>query len=159
GRVLNALADELDINLGLPSHESARAELDALGVTTTRPAFGRGVASSRPGKSQARDGLTLATWHELIDAGRGQDGDDNLAGTAKPVRAVLSKQTAGGLGITDGQQVTVSTAYGSLTVPALIADAADGVVWLPTNHRDASVRATLGAMHGDIVTVTAGGAQ
>jgi NADH-quinone oxidoreductase subunit G len=164
GRVLNALADELDINLGLPSHESARAELDALGVTTTRPAFGRGAVLVTPGVQRragngARTGLTLATWHELIDAGRGQDGDDNLAGTAKPARAVLSKQTAADLGIADGQQVTVSTAYGSLTVPALIADAADGVVWLPTNHRDASARATLGAAHGDTVTVTAGGAR
>jgi NADH-quinone oxidoreductase subunit G len=164
GRVLNALADELDVNLGLPSHESARTELDDLGVTTTRPAFGRGVAPASPGTQNraskgARNGLTLATWHELIDAGRGQDGDDNLAGTAKPARAVLSKQTAVDLGIVDGQQVTVSTAYGSLTVQALVATAADGVVWLPTNHRDASVRATLGATHGDTVTVTAGGAQ
>jgi len=164
GRVLNALADELDVNLGLPSHESARTELDDLGVTTTRPAFGRGVAPASPGTQNraskgARNGLTLATWHELIDAGRGQDGDDNLAGTAKPARAVLSKQTAVDLGIVDGQQVTVSTAYGSLTVQALVATAADGVVWLPTNHRDASVRATLGATHGDTVTVTAGGVQ
>jgi len=164
GRVLNALADELDVNLGLPSHESARTELDDLGVTTTRPAFGRGVAPASPGTQNraskgARNGLTLATWHELIDAGRGQDGDDNLAGTAKPARAVLSKQTAVDLGIVNGQQVTVSTAYGSLTVQALVATAADGVVWLPTNHRDASVRATLGATHGDTVTVTAGGVQ
>ena len=164
GRVLNALADELDVNLRLPSHESARTELDDLGVTTTRPAFGRGVAPMSPrtqnrASKGARNGLTLATWHELIDAGRGQDGDDNLGGTAKPARAVLSKQTAVDLGIVDGQQVTVSTAYGSLTVPALVATAADGVVWLPTNHRDASVRVTLGATHGDTVTVTAGGAQ
>jgi len=162
GRVLNALADELDVNLGLPSHESARAELDTLGVTTTRPAFGHDASHPSPhAQSRAGSGnvVTLATWHELIDAGRGQDGDDNLAGTAKPVRALLSKQTAADLGISDGQQVTVSSAHGSLSVPAAIAEAPDGVVWLPTNHRDASVRATLGAAHGDSVTVSAGGAR
>jgi NADH-quinone oxidoreductase subunit G len=158
GRVLHSLADELDVNLGLPSHEAARAELDALGVTTTRVAFGHQLANGAPDGQNRAGGVVLATWHELIDGGRGSDGDDNLAGTAKRARAVLSKQTAADLGIADGQQVTVSTAHGELTVPAMISEAADGVVWLPTNHRDASVRATLGAAHGDLVTV-AGGAQ
>jgi NADH-quinone oxidoreductase subunit G len=156
GRVLNSLADELDVNLGLPSHEAARAELDALGVTTTRVAFGHHSATGAPDGQNRAGGAVLATWHELIDGGRGSDGDDNLAGTAKPARVVLSKQTAADLGIADGQQVTVSTAHGELTVPAVISEAADGVVWLPTNHRDASVRATLGAAHGDLVTVTGG---
>jgi NADH-quinone oxidoreductase subunit G len=160
GRVLNALADELDVNLGLPSHESARAELDTLGVTTTRPAFGAGGSyATRQRHRRGGETLVLATWHELIDAGRGTDGDDNLASTAKPARVVLSKQTAADLGIADGQKVTVSTARGSIVVPAVIGDAVDGAAWLPTNHRDASVRATLGASHGDTVTLTAGGAQ
>jgi NADH-quinone oxidoreductase subunit G len=158
GRVLNSLADELDVNLGLPSHEAARAELDALGVTTTRVAFGHQSANGAPTGQNRAGEVVLATWHELIDGGRGSDGDDNLAGTAKPARVVLSKKTAADLGIAAGQQVTVSTARGELTVPAVISEAVDGAVWLPTNHRNASVRATLGAAHGDLVTVT-GGAQ
>jgi len=165
GRVLNALADELDIDLALPSHEHARVELDALGVSQHRYSFGsRAASASTSAALTERDGLSgdsfvLATWAELIDAGRGQDGEDNLAGTAKPARAVLSKQSAGGLGVSDGDLVTVSTARGAITVPVAIADGADRVVWLPTNHRQAPVRALLGAAHGDVVTVSAGGAQ
>ena len=36
----------------------------------------------------------LATWHELLDAGRAQDGDEHLAGTAKPARALINVVTA-----------------------------------------------------------------
>ena len=49
----------------------------------------------------------------------------------------------------------VGTGRGSLSAPVVIIEqAADGVVWLPTNHRDGSVRATLGAVHGDLVIVS-----
>jgi NADH-quinone oxidoreductase subunit G len=153
GRVLNALADELDVNLGLASHQLVRAELDALGVTSSRVA-----KPAVPVPPAGAGGFRLATWHELIDAGRGQDGEPNLAGTAKPARVLLSKQAAADLGISDGQPVQVSTAHGSVTAPAVIAEAVDAVVWLPTNHRELSARATLGAVHGDPVTVNAGGA-
>jgi NADH-quinone oxidoreductase subunit G len=87
------------------------------------------------------------------------DGDDNLAGTAKPLRVAMTKQTATNLGVADGDRVTVSTALGSLVAPVELTDGADGVAWLPTNHRDGSVRATLGAAHGSLVSVTPGGAQ
>ncbi len=152
-RVLNSLADELDVALGLPTPQAARAELEALGVTSVRlphvPVAG--VAAAATPSSPV-----LATWHELIDAGSLQDGDDNLAGTAKPLRAVLSPRTAEALSITDS--VTVSTESGSLVAPVVLDEAAaDGVIWLPTNHRDGSVRATLGASHGDPVVLTAGG--
>jgi NADH-quinone oxidoreductase subunit G len=160
GRVLHALADELDIDLGLATHAQARAELDALGVTTTRiahraPAAG-GAEVSVPTR-QPGSALVLATWHELIDGGRMSDGDDNLAGTARPLRVLLSKQTAADLGVADGHQVSVSTDRGSLSAPVVIIEqAADGVVWLPTNHREGSVRKTLGAVHADLVIVSGG---
>ncbi len=91
GRVLNALADELDIDLGLPAPDSARAELDALGVGAGRGHRPPPVAASR---SVAGNGMVLATWHELIDGGRLTDGELNLAGTSKPLRVVLSAMTA-----------------------------------------------------------------
>jgi NADH-quinone oxidoreductase subunit G len=160
GRVLHALADELDIDLGLATHAQARAELDALGVTTTRIAH-RAPAAAGPEVSaptqQPGSALVLATWHELIDGGRMSDGDDNLAGTARPLRVLLSKQTAADLGVADGHQVSVSTDRGSLSAPVVIIEqAADGVVWLPTNHREGSVRKTLGAVHADLVIVSGG---
>ena len=67
--MLHALAEELDVDLG-PAHlEAARAELDRLGVTKARP---RHAASADRGApiGSARAAGVLATWHELLDAGR-----------------------------------------------------------------------------------------
>ncbi len=51
--------------------------------------------------------------------------------------------------------MTVSTAHGGITAPAeLAARAVTGTVWLPTNHREGSVRKVLRAVHGDPVTVS-----
>jgi NADH-quinone oxidoreductase subunit G len=83
------------------------------------------------------------------------DGDEYLAATAKPARALVSPATASEV----GERVTVSTARGAITVPVVVADIPDGVVWLPTNARGCAVRATLGAVAGDIVTIAPGGAR
>jgi NADH-quinone oxidoreductase subunit G len=152
GRVLNALADELDVDLGLPDHHSARNELDTLGIGASR---GRRPQPVRARPAGTGSGLVLATWHELIDGGRLTDGELNLAGTSKPLRVMLAPATAAELGISAGDLVTVSTAHGSLTAPAELAErAVTGVLWLPANHRDGSMRKVLRAVHGDQVTVT-----
>ena len=96
----------------------------------------------------------LATWHELLDAGRAQDGDEHLAGTAKPAARVMSLVTATSHGLAVGEQVAVSTERGAIVVPVEIAELPDQVVWLPSNARDCAVRATLGAAHGSVVTLT-----
>jgi NADH-quinone oxidoreductase subunit G len=155
GRVLHALADELDVDLGLPTTQAARAELDRLGFAGSRPAMdpAPGVPSAPSGR-----GTVLATWPELLDAGRMSDGDENLAATAKPARALLSAATAARAGVADGAPVTVSTDRGAITVPAVIAEVPDDVVWLPTNARGCAVRSTLGAVSGDAVTIQAAGA-
>ncbi|MDP9094497.1 MAG: NADH-quinone oxidoreductase subunit G, partial [Actinomycetota bacterium] len=96
----------------------------------------------------------LATWPELIDGGRMQDGDEYLAGTAKPARAIISAATAAAVGVEDGEFVGVSTEHGALMLPAVVGDIADGVVWLPTNARGCAVRATLRAGSGTLVRLT-----
>jgi NADH-quinone oxidoreductase subunit G len=150
-RVLHTLAEELDVDLGLPTAEAARAELLRLGAGTSRVAAPHiaPTTAATPGKGQA----VLATWHELLDAGRMSVGDEYLAATAKPARALLSPATASEV----GERVTVSTARGSITVPVEVADMPDGVVWLPTNARGCAVRATLGAVPGNVVSIAAGG--
>jgi NADH-quinone oxidoreductase subunit G len=47
----------------------------------------------------------------------------------------------------------VSTERGAITLPAVEADLPDGVVWLPANSGPSTVRRTLGAGHGALVTV------
>jgi NADH-quinone oxidoreductase subunit G len=92
-----------------------------------------------------------------------QDGEPFLAGTAPKPVARLSTGSAAGLGVADGEPVTVSGPAGSVTLPASVVDGmVDGVVWLPTNSRSGdtscSVRAGLGTDAGGRVSVTKGGA-
>jgi NADH-quinone oxidoreductase subunit G len=93
-----------------------------------------------------------------------QDGEPSLAGTARPVAARMSPTTAAEAGLADGDKVTVTTARGSVTVPAEIVPMADDVVWLPAAGLPASapypgpqagstIRAQLGAGHGAMVTL------
>ena len=93
----------------------------------------------------------LATWAELLDAGRGQDGDVHLAGTAKPARAIMSAATASAHGITT--EATISTDAGAITVPVELAEVADDTVWLPTNAAGCAVRRDLGASTGTVVSL------
>jgi len=156
-RVLDALAEELDVRLGLPDVAAARAELLRLGITSSRsaPPNVRAGGPATPPQGHA----LLATWSELIDAGRLSDGEDNLAGTAKPVRALLSTATAAEIGVAEGAMLTVSTDTGQITAPVKIENLPDRVVWLPTNAHGCAVRATLGAGSGDVVTLAAGGGR
>jgi NADH-quinone oxidoreductase subunit G len=87
-----------------------------------------------------------------------QDGEPFLAGTAPRAVARLSVASAAALDVVDGDEVTVTGPVGSVSVPALVTDGMlDGVVWLPTNSKDCSVRTGLGTDAGGRVAVTKGG--
>ncbi|MEW2376818.1 NADH-quinone oxidoreductase subunit G [Micromonospora sp. NPDC047812] len=154
GRVLDALAAQLDVQLGTGDVLSVRRELGALPRTRTdRPAAPsvEPAAVREPGAGEA----VLATWHQLIDLGSLTDGDEHLAGTARPPVVRLGKGTAEALGVADGDPVTVGTDRGALTLPAAITEMPDGVVWLPTNSPGATVRRSLGATSGAVVRISA----
>jgi NADH-quinone oxidoreductase subunit G len=154
-QVLNALADELDVHLGLPDVRTARAELQQLSVHTgTRAAAPTATAEplTAPGEGQA----ILASWHELLDAGSLQDTTPYLAATAKPLRAHISPATAASLLVADGELVTVSTDRGSITVPVLTSSMPDAVVWLPTRSAGSEIHRTLGVGPGAVVTLKGG---
>ncbi len=156
-RVLDLLSAQLGEYLGTRTSEQIHEEWAELAPWTGRkvtPPTGDSRAVPRLGAGQA----VLATWHQLLDNGRGQDGEPYLAGTAHPVLARLSPATAAAVGVQDGQEITVATGAGSITVPVQITPMADHVVWLPTNSGPSAVRAVLGADAGDVVTVTKGGA-
>ena len=56
--------------------------------------------------------------------------------------------------------LVVTGRTGSVRVPALLTGGMlDGVVWLPTNSKDCSVRTDLGTDAGGRVAVTKGGAE
>ena len=118
-RVLDLLAAEMGDSLGTRSVEQIRAEMTRLEPWTGRR-LAAPTADSRPVPSLAPGQAVLATWHHLLDAGRMQDGEPFLAGTAPLAVARLSAATAGLLDIVDGMAVTVSTTRGSITLPAQI---------------------------------------
>jgi NADH-quinone oxidoreductase subunit G len=156
-RVLHVLADEMDVPLGLPSVAAARAEVTALGTVSSHPAM-PAYEPVPPTQPQAGEAL-LATWHWLLDDGSLQDGEPFLAGTAKKPRLHLSATTAAEIGAAEGEPVTVSTDHGSLTLPLVVADLPDHVVWVPTRTADAAVRRDLAAQPGDVVRLSLGSAS
>ncbi|WP_285497195.1 NADH-quinone oxidoreductase subunit G [Actinomadura sp. NBRC 104425] len=156
-RVLDALAGEMDVHLGLPGPEAARRELTELGAYRgERPAAPdvTPFVPPRPGEGEA----LLATWKLLLDKGRMQDGEPYLAGTAKPAVARLSPATAAEIGAAEGGTVTVSSqTRGALTLPLeIVPDLPDRVVWLPTDSAGCALYRELGADTGQIVKIAAG---
>jgi NADH-quinone oxidoreductase subunit G len=154
-RVLDALAGELDVALELRALERVRAELAELESWEGARAAAPATAAAEPlppGENQA----VLATWPLLLDAGRLQDGEPYLAGTAHQAVARLSPATAEQVGAVHGEPVTVTTTTGSVTLPLVVTEMPGGVVWVPTNSRPSTVRATLGTGSGGIVRISGG---
>jgi len=136
--VLSAIADQMDVHLGLPDAAAARAELASLGTwrgTYPEPPVVTGAWPGVPPTHHIRGSgvldVRLASWHQLLDSGRMQDGEPSLAGTARPAVARMSAATAAEAGVADGDKVTVATDQGSVTVPVEVVPMANHVVWLP----------------------------
>ena len=93
----------------------------------------------------------------LLDAGRLQDGETHLAGTARPPIARCSAGTADEIGAAAGDLVTVSTERGSISVPLEITDMPDRVVWLPMNSPGSALYSQLATTAGRKVRIERGG--
>ncbi|BCN63504.1 NADH-quinone oxidoreductase [Prescottella equi] len=151
-RVLDAIAAEARRPLSLPDVAAARAELDRLGPWQGARVPMSGTAPSatpEPGPGEA----VLAGWRMLLDAGRMQDGEPFLAGTARPPVVRLSADCAAELGVREGDPVTVATDRGSVTLPLAITDLPYRVVWLPICSPGSEVYRQLGAQIGDVVRI------
>jgi NADH-quinone oxidoreductase subunit G len=154
-RILAALSDAMGSDLGVRNAVQAAAELAELsgwdGTRAEAPAFAAADDTITP------DGLRLATWRQLIDDSRHNDGADELMETSPSPVARLSTATAARAGITEGEPVTVGTERGQLTYLAVLDDTVvDGVVWVPSRAPGQNVAETLGARAGDPVTAKEG---
>lgn len=155
GRVLDALAAQLDVRLGTADVPAVRRELGELPRTrTTKPAppTVAPAAVPQPGAGEA----VLATWHQLIDLGTLTEGDEHLGGTARPAVIRLARSTAESIGVADSDAVTVGTERGGVTLPVVVTEMPDGVVWLPTNSPGSTLRRSLGVAAGTVVRISAG---
>lgn len=152
--VLDALAAEMGVALGVSETAHAAHELAELG-----PWDGRRPGAPDVAPGEAAPGHVLATWRMLLDLGRLQDEEPNLAGTARMPVARVSAATAESLALKDGDPLTVSTTAGSVTLPAAVTEMPDEVVWVPTNSLGSRVHVDLGVTAGDSVTLAAGGGR
>ncbi|MEB3048966.1 NADH-quinone oxidoreductase subunit G [Mycolicibacter sp. MYC123] len=151
-RVLDAIAEEMGVALGLSTVEAARDELTGLGTWDGARADGPDVAAGTA-LQPAAGAAVLAGWRMLLDNGSMQDGEPNLAGTARKPVARLSAATAEEIGAAPGDPVTVSTERGHVTLPLVVTEMPDRVVWLPLNSAESAVHRELGVTPGAVVQI------
>ncbi|GAB4586036.1 NADH-quinone oxidoreductase subunit G [Nocardia sp. IFM 10818] len=151
-RVLDAIAQDMGIRLGLPDAASARAELADLGAWDG-PAAPTPVHRPHPIAQPSSGTALLASWRMLLDRGKMQDGEPNLAGTARPTVVRLAPATAAEIGATTGDPVTVSNDHGQITLPLVITEMPERVVWLPMNSPGSDVLVQLGTTPGHLVRI------
>ena len=156
-RVLDRIADELDVPLGPVRRHRLRAEIESAAALDGRPpACAR--SPPRPAAAAAAGEAVLASWRQLLDEGSLQDGEPFLAATARRPVARLSAATAAGVGVAEGDLLAVGTGRGTITLPLVIADLPDGVVWLPGHSAGSSIHRDLGAGAGAVVRIGLGSA-
>jgi NADH-quinone oxidoreductase subunit G len=151
-RILSMIAQEMGISLNLGTVTAAIKEIAVIGKWDgARVSFNKVNASSQPALSA--DQALITSWRRLLDLGTLQQGEENLAGTARQTVAVISPKRAKAIGVVDGDQLKISTTQGSVTLSALVENIHDDAVWAPRNSRGSQLLVNLGVAHGAVVTV------
>ena len=151
-RILSALADAMGESIMLGTVSATAREIAQLGKWDgARAPFTPVAAGSAPAVSG--DQAILTSWRRLLDMGTMQRGEDNLAGTRRQTVAVISEKRAAAAGVVTGDQVRISNAHGSITLPVLVEDIHDDAVWIPRNSFGSQALTALDAVHGELVTV------
>ncbi|CAB5019753.1 unannotated protein [freshwater metagenome] len=150
-RILSMLADAMGKSISLNSVKSASKEFASLSKWDgARATF---TPSTSKSLSVGNDEALLTSWRRLLDDGSLQDGEVNLAGTARKSVVVISQKRASALGVVDGDAVKVSNSQGSVTLPVLVENIHDDAVWMPRNSRGSHLLETLGTASGTLVKV------
>ncbi|MEO7942410.1 MAG: NADH-quinone oxidoreductase subunit G [Marmoricola sp.] len=157
-RVLAGIAEELGTGLthglGWRTPEQDWAEMTQVGPWDGERVVMSGAPVVDVSTPPATE-LVLASWKQLIDDGRMQDGADDLRRTARKPIVLVGAATLADLGVAAGDVVTLSGPLGSLDLPVGVADLADGTVWAPATSPGHAVRHLVGPA-GSTVTVTGG---
>ena len=151
-RILSMLADEMKRPINLPTVAATAREIESLGKWDGASVAAPTVALL-PAVSTTGEQAVLESWRLLLDLGTLQQGEENLAGTARPSTIVISAKRAAELGVVDGDHVAVKHERGSITLPVAIGDIADNSVWVPRNSIGSQSIVTFGAGRGVLVTV------
>jgi NADH-quinone oxidoreductase subunit G len=127
-RVLHMIADELDRPLGLPDVASARAEIARLGAVTTAPrarrATPRRAGPRGPARRCSPPGTGCSTTARCRTASRSSPARPSARACTCPPRRRPRSARAGRSGDRQLER-------GSLTLPLVVAEMPDRVVWVP----------------------------
>jgi len=151
-RILSMVADAMSKPINLPSVKKASEELAEIGAWNGAAA----TFTSVPAQSAAAisgNQAVLTSWRRLLDAGSLQEGELNLAGTARSTVAVISPKRASALGVVTGEKITISNECGSITLESLVEEINDDAVWLPRNSSGSQLLRTLCTASNSVVTV------
>ena len=152
-RILSMLADEMGKSINLPSVSAARKEIASLGNWEGAKDQMKSTAASSEIKVGS-DEAVITSWRNLLDKGSLQEGEDNLAGTARATTAIISQKRAYALSVKSGELIRVSNTYGAITLPCAIADIDDAKIWLPRNSSNAQLIKVLGTVGNTVVKVS-----
>ena len=151
-RILSMLADEIGKPINLATVKSARNEFESIGNWDGSKNSMKPVAATSA-INPSSDEAVLNSWRNLLDKGSMQDGEDNLAGTARKSVVVISPARAKSLGVSENDLVRVSNDYGAITLPCSINEIEDSSVWLPRNSQSSQLIRNLGTVSNSIVKV------
>jgi len=151
-RILSMISEEMGVPLNLGTVTAAIKEIASIGKWEgARVSFNTLKTSAQPALNA--DQALITSWRRLLDLGTLQQGEENLAGTARRTVAVISPKRAQAMGVVDGDQLKISTNHGSVTLSALVENIHDDAVWAPRNSRGSQLLLNLGVAHGAVVTV------
>ena len=152
-RILSMIADEMGSPINLPTVAATAREIAALGNWDGQAVSFNKTSEAKPVSTEGK--LHLSSWRLLLDLGTLQDGEANLAGTARKATARISKSRAEKLGVAEGDLVSISSDQGSLKLPVEISEMADDQIWVPRNSIGSQVIANLGFVSGEVMVVKA----
>ena len=151
-RILSMLSDEIGKPINLATIKAARAEFNSIGIWDGPKPVMKSVSPIAV-KTVTGDEAILTSWRNLLDKGSLQDGEENLAGTARKSVVVISNSRAAKIGVKESELVRVSNEYGAITLPCLIADIEESSIWLARNSLSSQLIRNLGAVSNTVVKV------
>ena len=169
-RVLAGIAEEMGTGLpqglGFRTSEQVWAEMGQVGPWDgTRSLVSDPVERDADARhltelGEESDELVLASWKQMVDDGRMQDGADDLRSTARRPVLLVGEETRERLGARVGDVVTLAGPLGSVDLPLGVADLAPGTVWAPASAPGLSVRHLVGPAGSSVsITTIVGGTR
>lgn len=155
-RVLELIAREMGVDLGVRSGAAINAELAALGAADDATRLSAPKVKAVKAKAPSKQDLVLATWHQLVDEGALQDGEPYLAGTGRIAVARMSQATVDAVGATAGTVTLMGRSRQPIELPLVVTEMVDGVVWVPSKSPGSWVARDLGLEPGEHITVKGG---